>query len=54
MYVTRLGGRGLAQNHLDDRFYVENMLILANMGPKVHIKFKLIFSPEFLGSLFGV
>ena len=30
--------------HLDNTFCVENLLITANMGPKVPIKFRLMFT----------
>ena len=33
---------------LHNTSYVKNVLILVNIGPKVPIKFHLIFSPEFV------
>ena len=37
--------------HLDNAFCIENMLNLANIETKVHIKLRLIFNPKFV--IFG-
>ena len=39
--------------HVDNNFFVENMHILANMGPKICNRGRLIFSSKFVKVCFG-